>query len=164
MSYVLTPEQKNNLAELLTQHIQEQAAALAEKALNDLTTPPKTIYISGPMSGIEEAVMASTFYTAEAIFQDMGFRTINPKRMDDEAPIEGVSYPKPGEAPSLALRQTAFRDAKAILLEADAIAFLKGWSFSRGALAESHLARWLGLPAYFQRVDGSWEWRVGGSW
>lgn len=91
------------------------------------TTP--RLYLSGPMTGIE-AHNAPAFNAAAAKLRALGYDVFNPAEHGfDELPWE----------------QYLRRDLAA-LLDLDALAMLPGWTASRGAQLEVHVAKSLGMP------------------
>ena len=91
----------------------------------------KTIYISGPMSGIEFHNYPA-FHAAAKHLRAQGYTVINPAEIEpDEQTWEAFMR----------------ADIKA-LMDADAVAVLPGWEQSRGAKIEVELARQLGMEIY----------------
>lgn len=88
----------------------------------------RQIYLSGPMSGIEDNNRPA-FFAAEGILQTFQWVVLNPARWSDEGPYATL------------LR----RDLEAVL-RVDAIAVLPGWENSRGATLEVAVAVTIGLP------------------
>lgn len=89
-----------------------------------------TLYISGPMSGLKD-YNRPAFYNAEEQLRAAGFEVLNPARTNLGPDATWDDYMVP------ALQQV--RDA-------DGVALLFDWELSRGARAESDLARELGKP------------------
>jgi hypothetical protein len=85
------------------------------------------IYLSGPITGMPDGNRLE-FALAERTLRSLGHEVINPHRIANDGTW------------SHAMRQ----DIKA-LMDCDAIYLLKGWSSSRGACIEFHLATKLGL-------------------
>jgi nucleoside 2-deoxyribosyltransferase len=162
----LTPEQWLKAVEkikaAITDHARELAVRALKEAVGQPAPPPQVIYIAGPMNGLTKEQVHERFYGAEAVFKKLGFEVLNPQRMDEEHPVAAV-YPPHPELPGEGLREIVRRDTEAIS-KSDAIALLIGWQFSRGAQAEAGVAKWLGLPAYFQQFDGSFKQVEGGHW
>jgi len=99
----------------------------------------KTIYLAGPMRGIEQYNFPAFLAAEEALAAD--WRVLNPARHDLE---EGFDPSTPFEQVDPAfIRKFQAWDVAAVM-EADAIALLPGWSESLGATAEHALARWMG--------------------
>ncbi len=101
------------------------------------------LYISGPMSGVEDHNRPA-FYRAEEVLEDSGYEVMNPARWEDLATWE------------LCLR----RDLAGVV-QCDGIAVLPFWYDSRGAKLEVHVAdalsmpvkmvdRWLKIPENFR--------------
>jgi hypothetical protein len=93
------------------------------------------LYLSGPMTGKPEFNFPA-FHAAASDLRARGFTVINPAELDaaDAAPMEWEQY----------LR----RDIRH-LMDADRIALLPGWEYSRGAKLELHIATALGMSAMF---------------
>lgn len=91
-----------------------------------------TIYIAGPMSGIED-FNRPAFEAAEIHLRELGHVPLNPGILPTDLP-EGAYLPI-----SLAMLQ-----------QADAIYLLKGWIISDGAQIEARLARRQGLAEYHE--------------
>lgn len=88
----------------------------------------KTIYISGPMSGIED-LNRSAFESAEKKIQKMGHVALNPHRF-----------------PQLETYEECIQmDLEVIAMSAEAIALLPGWETSPGSKKELKTALDLGL-------------------
>jgi len=103
----------------------------------------RTIYISGPMTGLPELNFPA-FHEAAQALQKAGFNVINPARIDP-----GVPNPQ--------WHHYMRADIRA-LCDCDAMALLPGWMNSKGAHLEVHLAHrlelqigtvdeWLAMPA-----------------
>lgn len=88
----------------------------------------KTIYISGPMSGIED-LNRSAFERAEEKIQGMGHIALNPHRFPEMETYE----------------ECIQMDLEVIAMAADAIALLPGWENSPGSKKELKTALDLGL-------------------
>jgi hypothetical protein len=93
--------------------------------------PPTTIYLAGPMTGIESYNFPA-FHRAAASLRSKGFTVLNPAETD------GGSQDKPWEF--------YMRRAIALLVTADAVAVLPNWRDSKGANIEVDLARKLSIP------------------
>lgn len=89
------------------------------------------VYVSGPMSGIPE-LNYPAFHGAASQLRDAGYLVSNP-----------AQYPDLGETWEQCLR----RDL-ADLLECDGVAVLPGYSRSKGARLEVHVARRLGMTVW----------------
>lgn len=91
------------------------------------------IYIAGPMTGIPDFNRPAFFHAAEGIAAS-GHQVLNPATLPD------------------GLTQHQYMDiCQAMVRSADAIFLLNGWQASRGALAELHQARKLGLLIIYQK-------------
>ncbi|ABM32187.1 DUF4406 domain-containing protein [Paracidovorax citrulli] len=98
------------------------------------------LYISGPMTGLPD-FNRPAFHQAAAELRAAGYQVTNPAEKDT-----------PTEAPWIEHMRA---DVKA-MMDCDGVALLDGWSASRGANIEVHLAHGLGLP-----VHGVFVWRCG---
>src|SRR5690625_886848 len=90
-----------------------------------------TIYISGPMTGIND-LNRPLFNSVATELRDMGYDVVNP-----------VELCPPGMGWSDCMR----RDISA-LMECDSILLLPGWMDSKGARLERHIAVQLGMQVY----------------
>lgn len=90
-------------------------------------------YIAGPMTGLPEFNYPA-FDALAAQLEAKGWAVLNPTRK-----FEGrVDLPY----------EVYLRGSIVDVLSADAIVLLPGWTASRGAQLEKHIADALGLPAY----------------
>lgn len=89
----------------------------------------KKVYISGAITGLDEAVRREAFLDAEIKLQDMGFEPVNPFL----EPIPGWNH-----------EDYMKRDIK-LLLECDYIYMLEGWEKSKGAMLEHVVAGECGI-------------------
>lgn len=88
----------------------------------------KTIYISGPMTGIEN-LNRDMFDEAESLLRECGENPINPHNFPEQKSYEDY----------------LLLDLEMIAMAADAIALLPGWEKSHGAKKELKTAIELGL-------------------
>lgn len=88
----------------------------------------KTIYISGPMTGIEN-LNRDMFDEAESLLRECGENPINPHNFPEQKSYE----------------EYLMIDLEMIAMAADAIALLRGWENSNGAKKELKTAIELGL-------------------
>lgn len=88
----------------------------------------KTIYISGPMSGIEN-LNREAFENAERLLRECGENPINPHNFPKQETYDDY----------------LMIDLEMIAMAADAIALLPGWEKSHGAKKELKTAIELGL-------------------
>lgn len=88
----------------------------------------KTIYISGPMTGIEN-LNRDMFDEAESLLRECGENPINPHNFPEQKSYEDY----------------LLLDLEMIAMAADAIAMLPGWERSPGAKKELKTAIELGL-------------------
>lgn len=100
----------------------------------------RSCYIAGPMRGIPEFNFPA-FHAAAAHLRAEGWTVISPAEMDEEAGDHVFTFQQN--------REFVRRDVEALLIlrpeNRDAIFFLPGYERSKGATAELHLGRWLGL-------------------
>lgn len=105
----------------------------------------KTIYIAGPMSGIEK--MNFPAFNAEAArLRALGYITINPAELvaDELVAIAAM------DAYELAQHWlNCMRADITALMTCDAISMLPGWEHSKGAVIEHYNARSLGFDVIF---------------
>lgn len=99
----------------------------------------KNCYIAGPMRGYTKFNFDS-FDTATVLGRTFGYRIFNPANFDRAVGVDG-STP---DLPEGFCRECVLRDI-ACILSCQYIAMLPGWTKSTGAMAEYHLAKWLGL-------------------
>lgn len=95
----------------------------------------KVVYISGPMSGLEDMGRAA-FAAAHQRLEELGFAVLDPAMF----PL-GMTY------------AAYMRMSLALLSEADAIVMLPGWECSKGARAERAYARAVQMPVYMYAED-----------
>lgn len=98
-----------------------------------MTITPRTIYLSGPMSG-HLAWNYPAFNAAAESLRALGHSVFNPAEAFDG----DASQP----------RSAYMRLDVAALLEVDAVVTLPGWESSKGATLEVAIARELDLPVY----------------
>ena len=101
----------------------------------------KTIYISGPITGLPGAFSAAQFARAERDLRDLGYRKIiNPRFMFEGT---GLSY------------DVIMRHCLDLVCSADIVLLLPGWRSSRGAQMELGAAYARRIPIY--EYDASWH-------
>jgi len=115
----------------------------------------KITYLAGPMRGYPKFNFEA-FYDLEDSLSGLGWKCLNPARMDMEQ-FPGVS--DPDKLPSQPMEAYVERDMNALLMikrmvtkgEATqgAVHFLPGWHKSVGAKAEHAIAEWLGLELIY---------------
>lgn len=103
------------------------------KNLPDTPISQHTVYLSGPMSGYPDYNKPAFDYYAEK-YREIGYKVISPPEII--SPHEGGTY---GEYLRADLK--VFLETKI-----DGIYMLPGWSVSKGANLEKHLAEVLGIP------------------
>lgn len=96
----------------------------------------KTIYISGPMTGMPKNNFPA-FHEAAACFRLYGHDVRNPAEV--------------GELPGLTWQDYMRKDLQ-LLAECDSIHMLHGWEHSKGAHLELHIAHRLGFTITFQET------------
>lgn len=87
------------------------------------------VYISGPMTGIQDFNYPA-FHLAEKNLKDAGFEVENPARNPDPTPKTWEGFMR------LSIKQ---------ICECEHVALLPGWEKSRGAVVEVQLAKTLGM-------------------
>lgn len=115
----------------------------------DASPKAKTIYIAGPMRGLPQFNFPA-FDEAAARGRGLGHAIISPAEIDREQ--EGGATQTIEQADAL-VKTYARRDTEC-LLRCTAIAMLPGWEKSKGATAEYHFARWIGLELLDARTFG----------
>lgn len=94
------------------------------------------VYISGPMTGIEEFNFPA-FICAKKLLEEDGNTVLSPH-----------------EAPKADSWEGYMRHDIRLVTMSDVICMLPGWKKSRGALLEKCIADALGMPAWFICEDG----------
>lgn len=89
----------------------------------------KTIYISGPMTGLPDLNFPA-FHDAAQQLRRLGFQVVNPAEINPDA--------------NMSWEQCMRADIKA-LCDCDTIALLDGWEASKGAHLEVHIGHRLGM-------------------
>jgi len=112
-----------------------------------------TIYVAGPMRGIE-AFNFPAFDTKTNMLKSQNWKVVNPAEMDRN---DGEPSNNPHEFnPAINyedhefMREALKRDLVSICENCTAIYMMDGWESSRGAKAEWHLAKALGLDIYYE--------------
>lgn len=96
----------------------------------------KSLYVSGPMTGIKDKNFTS-FHRATRLLRSVGYRVVNPAELDVNTPRQ-------------TWEECLRRDIKA-LMKCGGIATLPGWRKSRGARLEIYIAKALGWPVHSVR-------------
>lgn len=108
-----------------------------------LPPSPQTIYLSGPMTGIDD-FNRPAFDEAAATLRELGFTVI--------VPGENESYDEIEKARREVSRQKRefylSRDIEFILEKADIVVVLPGWETSEGAKLEVAVAQAVGVPVF----------------
>jgi hypothetical protein len=112
-----------------------------------------TIYVAGPMRGYDNFNYESFDRQAE-ILRKQGWSVINPAEMDRDIsspPSDPHEYdPKTNYADREFMREALRRDLVAICDMCTAVYMMSGWEQSRGAKAEWHCAKALGLEIHYE--------------
>lgn len=107
------------------------------------TSPPppiapksvKTIYISGPISGLDITEATLAFTRATELCRNLGYKVVNPMTLAPYDPaLEWVDYME--------------KDLTALILDCDAVFVLEGSQLSKGARLEITVAVCLDMPIY----------------
>lgn len=93
------------------------------------------IYISGPITGLDEAEAFENFEKAEKYFISKSYEVINPMKLEHNHDLSWESYMRV--------------DLKA-MLDCDGIALLDNWEQSKGAQVEHRLAQDLKMDIWIQ--------------
>lgn len=101
------------------------------------------VYLAGPMRGIPH-FNHEAFAHAAAALREAGFEVFSPAEKDSEL---GIVPPPTGRTPKALRRFPIGSDLKWIA-EGDAVFVLEGWEGSEGALLETYVAKYLGIPIY----------------
>jgi nucleoside 2-deoxyribosyltransferase len=101
------------------------------------------VYLSGPMSGIEEFNYPA-FKTAAADLRARGYKVVSPAELDEE---QHGGPPDPSTVTPEAYVEYLSRDLEHVL-EVDAVVALAGWEKSRGAKLECYVAAGLDKPVF----------------
>lgn len=91
-----------------------------------------TVYVSGPMTGIENLNFPAFNAAAERL-RSAGFVVVNPAELNPDAEAKGLTW-----------NQCMRVDIRA-LMECEYVFMLPGWRASRGANLEHHIAQSLGM-------------------
>lgn len=95
-----------------------------------------TLYVAGPMSGYPDFNIPA-FRAAEQQLRCAGYRVLSPADVSQQTDL---TTPSPWD--------WYMRRALGLLLQADGVALLTGWTGSKGAKLEHHVARTLGMPCW----------------
>ena len=94
------------------------------------------VYVAGPMTGIPDHNFPA-FRRAAELLREQGHEVVNPAELDDPTLTHEQLAAKPWA--------DYMRRDIPLLLECDAIFMLPGWSNSKGASLELHIAQQLGM-------------------
>lgn len=103
---------------------------------------PERVYIAGPMTGYADLNFPA-FNAKAAKLRALGYVVINPAEINDENPADALTMTSEELA---AHWQKCMRADITALLTCDRIVMLDGWTRSRGATLEHHVAKALGMP------------------
>lgn len=133
-----------------------EAEAFALSLQPDARTSTR-LYLAGPMSGIAQLNFPK-FHAEAARLRSLGFEVVNPAELNNEDPNAVFA----SEAAQFEYWCKCMRVDIAQLLQCDSVALLDGWTGSKGARLEQHVAYQLGmsprLSAFF--VEQANEERV----
>jgi len=113
-----------------------------------VTAKALCVYISGPMTG-HDGLNYERFNKIAVDLRNVGYRTRNPASIDVLWPSMCSSHNGQERCPECTEVRTYewyLKHALHMLLEADAVATLDGWTRSKGAKIEVNLARKLKMP------------------
>ena len=117
------------------------------------TNREPTIYVAGPMRGYENYNYPAFDYRAKKL-DEMGWSVINPAELDrnEGKPMSDpmAFSPDTNYADHEFMRQALKRDMDALCDDCTAIYMMANWEESRGAKAEWHLAKALGLDIFYE--------------
>jgi hypothetical protein len=114
-----------------------------------------TVYLAGRMSGYPLCNFPAFIETAGKL-RAMGYDVLNPAELDlaagfDPRHFSAEELEKIVSAPAF-IRKTALRDVHAIhqlrAEKGDFIALMPEWKGGRGAPAEAHHGKWVGIPLF----------------
>lgn len=98
------------------------------------------LYLAGPMTGIAQLNFPK-FHAEAARLRSLGFEVVNPAELNNEDPnMAFATYDE-----YLAHWRKCMRVDIAQLLHCDSVALLDGWTSSKGARLEQHVAFELGM-------------------
>lgn len=101
------------------------------------------VYISGPMSGIPESNFPA-FHAAAASLRRLGFDVVNPAEINPGQPPADDAGKEAFDAFYNACLRADIRE----MMGCDAIALMPGWTQSKGANLELHIAHRVGMRIY----------------
>jgi hypothetical protein len=112
-----------------------------------------TIYVAGPMRGYEDFNFPA-FDRQARILNKQGWKVINPAEMDRQSKLPSnepmVFDPVVNYEDREFMRDALKRDMTVICNDCTAVYMMSNWESSRGAKAEYHLAKALGLDIYYE--------------
>jgi regulator of RNase E activity RraB len=116
-----------------------EAEAFVLSLLPDARTSTR-LYLVGPMSGIAQLNFPK-FHAEAARLRSLGFDVVNPAELNNEDP-NAVFI---NDAAQIAHWQKCMRVDIGQLVQCDSVALLDGWTSSKGARLEQHVAFELGM-------------------
>jgi nucleoside 2-deoxyribosyltransferase len=108
---------------------------------------PTRVYIAGPMSGMPGLNFAAFFAVAQ-LYRRRGCVVVNPAELHPEAPDEVGQMTKEQQ---LEHWRKCMRVDLREMLTCDMVVMLDGWTASRGATLEHHVAHSLGLAVVWHK-------------
>lgn len=109
--------------------------------------PPIRVYIAGPMSGMPGLNFAA-FFAAAQLYRQRGCVVVNPAGLHPEAADEVAQMTKEQQLEHW--RKCTRVDIRE-MLTCDMVVMLNGWTASRAATLEHHVAHSLGLAVVWHR-------------
>lgn len=110
--------------------------------------PPKTVYLSGPMTGVEEFNRPAFDHAAEEL-RSMGFEVLVPGENEAYDPVELATMEVSRQKREFYIS----RDIELILEHSDFVVVLPGWESSEGAKLEIAVAEAVGIPIFDFRTS-----------
>lgn len=96
--------------------------------------PELTWYLSGPMSGLPDGNLPA-FRETTARLRSLGLKIISPHELDETIEVVGVCW-----------ADYLRRDLAVLAGQCQGVIVMSGWTRSKGAQLEVHVARCLGMP------------------
>lgn len=107
--------------------------------LDSTSPPPASIYLAGPMTGLPEFNYPK-FEAVASTLRGKGYTVLSPAEIHHES----------SDQRGTKLWQQYMRPSLKLMLDAEAVYMLSGWSGSRGARIEWQLAQDLGIPVFYE--------------
>lgn len=99
----------------------------------------RLLYVAGPMSGHND-LNFPTFRRITQVLRTDGHRVMPPHEVDHQGFL--------GSHPSYTFRDYLRDDIKKALIACNALCLIPGWPYSRGAMAELHVASSMGYEIF----------------